>query len=375
MRFDKAVQAKLPLGELVERSQEALIDRTSGFWTDVGVDNGAAHSGSEANDLFLSANQGAEFVDIGPVSGFDDRGDGRGLVAFDLDGDAFPDYATINANRPRLRLLRNTLGESLRSGAVSIRLIGAASPTTDDGRLSARDAIGARLVGRAGDRVLVRELTRGEGLASTGSGAIWFGLGEARQLDRLVVHWPSGRRTELGPIAAGQRLVVDEVEGASVEPGAAWSGAPRPPADVGAPLPAVLAASVGPGPVVLTSFASWCGACVEEIPELRRLAQDLGPAVRFLGVPVDVEDSDAAISNFLVAHQPPWELVLLPPAERAAVRSFLADAVRIEAVPTMVVVWRGRVALVTPGRATLSEVRTALIRGCRDVGVDLCPSD
>ncbi|MDT0275574.1 TlpA family protein disulfide reductase [Blastococcus goldschmidtiae] len=39
-------------------------------------------------------------------------------------------------------------------------------------------------------------------------------------------------------------------------------------------------------PVVLTFWASWCGICREEMPELQRLADEAGDQVLFLGVNV-----------------------------------------------------------------------------------------
>lgn len=50
-------------------------------------------------------------------------------------------------------------------------------------------------------------------------------------------------------------------------------------------------------PVVLTFWASWCGICREEMPELQALADEVGDQVLFLGV--NVEDGQRPARSLL----------------------------------------------------------------------------
>ena len=94
---------------------------------------------------------------------------------------------------------------------------------------------------------------------------------------------------------------------------AAAASAPPPPSGVevarrGAPVPAVRVAMLGGGtlalpddyagrPVLVNLWASWCGPCIEEMPELERFATaqgDGGTAV--VGIALDDE---AAVREFL----------------------------------------------------------------------------
>ena len=61
------------------------------------------------------------------------------------------------------------------------------------GRGANRDAIGARLVAQVGQRKLLRTIDGGGSYLSTSDLRVHFGLGDATQVDRLEVRWPSGK--------------------------------------------------------------------------------------------------------------------------------------------------------------------------------------
>ncbi len=80
------------------------------------------------------------------------------------------------------------------------------------GTESNRDAIGARVLVEAGGRTQLREVTTTQGYLAGRSLAQHFGLGPADTIDRLVVHWPSGRQTVLRGLDVDERLVLTEGE-------------------------------------------------------------------------------------------------------------------------------------------------------------------
>ena len=82
-----------------------------------------------------------------------------------------------------------------------------------EGSRSNRDGIGARVTVKLGDREISRVRLGRSGYLSGSLLPIYFGLGEAEQVDSVTVVWPSGaEQTVEGPIEANQTLVVKEPE-------------------------------------------------------------------------------------------------------------------------------------------------------------------
>jgi hypothetical protein len=71
-----------------------------------------------------------------------------------------------------------------------------------------RDAIGAWIEVRVGDRVVRRELTVGGGHAGGQLGWVQFGLGPAERAE-VRVQWPGGETGPWLPLAADSRVVVE----------------------------------------------------------------------------------------------------------------------------------------------------------------------
>jgi len=84
------------------------------------------------------------------------------------------------------------------------------------GTASARDAIGASVEARFGDRRIVRQLTAGDGFLASNQRVLLFGLGEHDQVDKLEVRWPSGQISTFDDVAADRELTVVEGRGTPV---------------------------------------------------------------------------------------------------------------------------------------------------------------
>jgi len=105
---------------------------------------------------------------------------GRGLAAGDLDNDGSTDLVISNNNGP-LRVVLNKVGSQ--RPWVGLRLL-----------TGKRDAYGAKVeIVRQGAQTLWRRVRADGSYLSANDPRILVGLGNAPQIDRLIVHWPDGR--------------------------------------------------------------------------------------------------------------------------------------------------------------------------------------
>jgi hypothetical protein len=105
---------------------------------------------------------------------------GRGLAAGDLDNDGSTDLVLSNNNGP-LRVVLNKVGSQ--RPWVGLRLL-----------TGKRDAYGAKVeIVRQGAQTLWRRVRADGSYLSANDPRILVGLGNAPQIDSLIVHWPDGR--------------------------------------------------------------------------------------------------------------------------------------------------------------------------------------
>ncbi|MGC6459928.1 MAG: tetratricopeptide repeat protein [Akkermansiaceae bacterium] len=145
------------------------------------LDSGDSLSGHERNCFFLNTGDG-KFTTASATSGFDFYDDARAVARSDWDHDGDIDLLFANRTAPRLRFLKNNGTPD--TNFLALRLIG----TTSN-----RDAIGARVVLKSGDRTLLRGLRAGEGFLGQSSKWLHFGLGSSEDITSLTVHWPGGK--------------------------------------------------------------------------------------------------------------------------------------------------------------------------------------
>ena len=155
-------------------------------------------SAFEPNRLYLNAGD-YRLLDVTLISGAGHRGDGRAALVADVNGDLHPDLIVRHAGGGSVCVFANRFPPAAR---LTVSL---------EGTKSNRLGIGARVVAEAGGRKLVRQLWSTNNFIGQQAPRVRFGLGSARTVDRLVVHWPSGHVQVLkGPIRTNRLLEIRE---------------------------------------------------------------------------------------------------------------------------------------------------------------------
>lgn len=121
----------------------------------------------------------------------------RGSAVGDLDNDGDVDVVINNSAAPPVLLRNDTKGGHW----LTVRLIGTESN---------RDAIGARVVARVGDRVQHYYVRGGGSYLSVSDRRVHIGLGEPTVADSIEIVWPSGAKQVLEKVAANQFLSMEE---------------------------------------------------------------------------------------------------------------------------------------------------------------------
>src|SRR5207245_2966740 len=169
----------------------------------------------QRNVLLRNDGQGG-FDDVSGAVGVDLDQDGRSFAVFDYDGDGDPDVAVMAArSTPQLRLFRNDFKD--RGASVAVRLVG---------RVSNRDAVGARVSVQTDALRRTKIVQAGSGFLSQHSKELLFGLGASRRVVEMTVEWPSGRKQVFSDVPLNHRLVIEEGGQPRAEPFRAGRVAP-----------------------------------------------------------------------------------------------------------------------------------------------------
>jgi len=348
---------------------------------------GNSWSGNERNYVFFGGLPGGNFADLSGVSGLDDPADGKGFGVFDFDRDGWPDIGLVNTNTPRFRLLRNTLGEgpgALDHHYVALRFVGGNREARPSSEWSARDGFGAKVtIDLTDDLTIYREHQTDSGLKSQHSATMLVGIGKHDEARSITIRWLSGKEQTTGSVRAGTLVTVYENSAASptgeafvMEPYSKPALATDAQSWRQAFLPGLIAKSElviadggkGAEPTrgkltLYTTMATWCVACVDEMPEFRNLRAAFSQEeLAMYGLPVDLEETDAMLEKWFEDQTPPYELLVgLPEPEVKKVNEVVLAELRTDAVPAALVTdASGRVVLARWGVPTVSDLRKLL---------------
>lgn len=318
-------------------------------------------SGHERNHFFLNQGAGEYFSDLSALSGLDSESDSRGFVMIDYDRDGMQDLALVNANQPLMQLFHNEIGEvsPVGRGVIGLRFQGG-NRTAKASELSNRDGYGAMVeVILKGGTVLKREHRCGDGYASQGSRTMLIGIGEAEGAEKILVRWPSGKVTVLTEVKEGELVTVSEVETGDGKVSEVYRKELNSRRGEGRPVVPFSLGRVTPGKVqVYTTMATWCPSCLKHLPQLAILQDE---SVALFGVPIDPDDDDAKLDEYVSKNSPPYEILRgISTGKRVEVSDFLAASLQIASagLPSSVIVdSEGNVLHVMQGVPTISQLR------------------
>jgi thiol-disulfide isomerase/thioredoxin len=272
---------------------------------------GFSFSGYERDPLYLNRGDG-QFLDVSGVSGIDSVSDGRAGVFADFDNDGDLDVFVSTIQGPAHLLYRNNVGQD---GRV-IRLV------LEGAEGTSRDAFGAVVRVRTSDGIQTKIKSGGSGFISQNDPRLLFGLGVDETVTAVEVTWPGGvRETFAGAFPDGETRRLRQGTGRAEPVTVQVARLPDPLSraqlfardlriPIGGPLPDLplrtiegqatsLRAALIPGRhTVVNLWATWCGPCRVEMPELEGLRPRLADrGVDILGLNVDA-DPDADVAGY-----------------------------------------------------------------------------
>lgn len=167
---------------------------------------GLIHMIPMEHSVFRGLGQG-RFEDVSRGAGgvVNTRTVARGACFADYENDGKVDAFVVNLDA------RGTLLHNVSTGTghwIAIRLQGARTAKSTSG--SNRDGIGARVEIWAGGQHQVAERVGSSGYLSQDDARLHFGIGAATRVEKIVVHWPSGRQQTLENEPVDRVLTVQE---------------------------------------------------------------------------------------------------------------------------------------------------------------------
>lgn len=155
-----------------------------------------------ARNVLFSNNHDGTFAEASGPLGLDFLEDSRSFALADIDHDGRLEVILKNRNAPQLRILHNSMSNIGRS--ISFRL---------RGHKSNRDGIGAAITVEADGLRQIKYLQAGSGFLAQHSKELFFGVGNAEEVARVTVRWPSGLTQEFTNLPSNHRIQIEEGAG------------------------------------------------------------------------------------------------------------------------------------------------------------------
>lgn len=149
------------------------------------------------NYIFKGARD-LQFTNVTTDWGFDESLLTNGAAYGDLDNDGDLDLVTNNINDPA-GVYRNNTRQLFKNNFLSVEL---------KGKSGNSQAVGAKVIAYANDRLFVRENLPVRGFQSSVDHSMHIGLGNLSAVDSVQIYWPDGSVEKRGRVEINQKLVI-----------------------------------------------------------------------------------------------------------------------------------------------------------------------
>jgi hypothetical protein len=182
---------------------DGFYDFDNDGWKDLFIINGGLHWLIPMEDSLLRNNGDSTFTDVSSQAGdyFKFKKVGRGACFGDYDNDGLTDVFIVTLGGKGILLHAKPPASGPRNHWLTIKLVGTKSN---------RDGFGASLEAITGAAHQYIQAVSEDGYLSQGDPRPHFGLGQHTEVDKLIIHWPSGTEQVLEHVKADQILTVTE---------------------------------------------------------------------------------------------------------------------------------------------------------------------